>query len=250
MPAYLLLGVALLLALLVLGRLFASANPGTLATILRWSGVVVLGGFGLVSILRGHALIGLFLVTAAVLIWRGGGFPSLRRGAGAGQAGQPGPGGSASNVETAWLAMSLDHASGAIDGEVRQGRFTGRHLSQLDLEQLLDLYEEVSADDPRSTPLLETFLDRTQEGWREELAKRAPSGAETGRRRRGWGRPEPETMNRQDALKILGLDGDPSEEEIKDAHRNLMMKHHPDRGGSDYFAAKINQAKEILLGEG
>ena len=62
-------------------------------------------------------------------------------------------------------------------------------------------------------------------------------------------RPTP-GMSRRDALEVLGLGDAPSEEEIKDAHRKLMMKHHPDLGGSDYFAAKLNQAKEILLNGG
>ncbi len=244
MPAYFLLGLALLVALLVLGRLFANANPATLAEVLRWSAVVVLGGIGLLSLLRGHTLIGVLLGGTAALIWRGGRFQSWRRG------GPGGAAGSASNVETAWFAMSLDHGSGAIDGEVRQGRFSGRRLSELSFDELLDLYDEVSAADPRSAPLLETFLDRSHEGWREDYAKRAPSGEDTGSRQRGWGRPEPERMSRNDALKILGLDAEPSDQEVKEAHRRLMMKHHPDRGGTDYFAAKINQAKEVLLDGG
>ena len=115
----------------------------------------------------------------------------------------------------------------------------------VDRDELLDLYDDVSADDPRSVALLDAFLDREHEGWRDEYAERAPSGA--GSSRRGWGRPEAEPMSRQDALKILGLGDAPSEDEIKDAHRKLMMKHHPDVGGSDYFAAKINQAKDVLL---
>ena len=46
---------------------------------------------------------------------------------------------------------------------------------------------------------------------------------------------------------MLGLGDDPSAVEIKEAHRQLMMHYHPDHGGTDYLAAKINQAKEVLL---
>ena len=238
MPAYLMIGLALLLALLVLGRVFATANPGTLAQILRWSGVIVLGGLSLLALLRGQVLPGMLFGAAAAWVWRGMRFRAWRR--------APSPGG-ASNVETAWLAMSLDHESGTVDGEIRQGAFSGRRLSDLNLEELLDLYDAMRDDDPRSVALLEAFLDRMHEGWRDELVKRAPSGQESGSQRRGWGRPGSERMSRRDALEILGLGDAASEDEIKDAHRELMKKHHPDRGGSAYFAAKLNQAKEVLL---
>lgn len=59
-------------------------------------------------------------------------------------------------------------------------------------------------------------------------------------------------MTTTEALGILGLDGDIDKGEIttamvQDAHRRLIQKLHPDRGGNDYLAAKINQARDYLL---
>lgn len=57
------------------------------------------------------------------------------------------------------------------------------------------------------------------------------------------------TMSRADALAVLGLKEGASEDEIIRAHRQLMQKLHPDRGGNDYLASQLNAAKTALLGD-
>jgi hypothetical protein len=142
--------------------------------------------------------------------------------------------GEQSGVRTAWLAMTLDHASGEAEGEVLQGRFAGRRLAELTLGELLALRGELAGEE-QSLALLEAWLDRRQPDWR---GSPPPGGEQFG------GRP---AMTREQAYAVLGLAPGASAEEIKQAHRRLMQKLHPDHGGSDWLAAELNEAKELLL---
>lgn len=75
--------------------------------------------------------------------------------------------------------------------------------------------------------------------------------AARGRRIGGLGsKPPPRsaTMSRAEAYEVLGLHPGASQTDIKEAHRRLMRGAHPDAGGSDWLAARINQARDILLG--
>ena len=55
-------------------------------------------------------------------------------------------------------------------------------------------------------------------------------------------------MSRDEALRVLGLGADAGGDDIRAAHRRLMLQNHPDKGGSDYLASKVNEAKDVLLG--
>jgi hypothetical protein len=78
-----------------------------------------------------------------------------------------------------------------------------------------------------------------------------PQGIEWPGAKPGSGPPPPaqSTMTREEALAVLGLKPGANAEEIRLAHRRLIKDYHPDKGGSDYLAVKINQAKELLLQE-
>ena len=145
----------------------------------------------------------------------------------------PGPtAGQTSEVETEFLHMRLDHDSGEMDGAVLRGRYEGCALRGLGLPELLDLLDECGAD-RQSMAVLETYLDRIHEGWRERRGP--PPGA------------SPDGMNEEEARAVLGVGPDATREEIVEAHRRLIQRLHPDRGGSDYLAAKLNAAKDRLL---
>jgi hypothetical protein len=146
-----------------------------------------------------------------------------------------------SSVETRLLRMTLDHATGAMDGLVREGPLRGRRLSELGLDALLELLAQARLDDPDSAPLLEAFLDRAAPDWRGHGGSASGNAPPASNPRGG--------MTRAEAARLLGVAEDADEATIKAAHRRLMMKVHPDHGGTDELAARLNDAKRALLGD-
>lgn len=230
--AYLLLGIALLGVVLLLVRWFVKADPATLATVVKWAGGVLAALVVVYLIVNGRVGAAFTLAAVAFVLLRG-----LRRMGQMGRA-RPSPGQS-SNVETSYLRMELDHDSGDMDGTVLQGPFAGRKLSSLDLDELLSLLAECARADHQSLHLLEAYLDRGPHAdWRDRMDAR-----ERGAGSSGHGK-----MSREEAREILGVAAGATADEIKEAHRRLMQVNHPDHGGSTFLAAKINLAKEVLLG--
>jgi len=139
-----------------------------------------------------------------------------------------------SSARTAYLAMTLDHQTGQLDGTILQGPHEGKKLSALSTKSLVDLYTFYTKDDQESAKLLAAFIERS-------FGQQWQNAKENLHRNNGI------TLDQEEALSILGLDQNASEEEIVAAHRRLIQKLHPDRGGSDYLASRINQAKDFLL---
>lgn len=138
-------------------------------------------------------------------------------------------GGDYSSIDTPELRMTLHHSTGHMDGEVLRGAERGRFLSELDRATLTKLLGTFS--DPESRRLLSAYLDRTHPGWNTAANDASP----------------PSTMSRHEALAVLGLDAGATHDEIIQAHRRLIQKLHPDRGGSTYLATTLNEAKRVLL---
>ena len=149
-----------------------------------------------------------------------------------------------STVETSLLKMTLDHESGEIEGQLLDTVSEGKYLSEFELPDLISLYILAGKQYPDSIEILATYLDRKYGAdWRE--AANAGSGSEeSGQDTRESDSSE---MTVIEAYAVLGLDNNATEEEIIATHRKLMLKLHPDRGGSNYLAAKINQAKDLLV---
>lgn len=150
-------------------------------------------------------------------------------------------GGRTSSVQSRYLHMILNLESGEMDGEILSGTLRGKQLSELPIDALKELLSEF-ADDQDSVSLLLAYLDRVHGNWRDQ----AGAGQNEGRQYQN-NRPATAKMAAQEAYEVLGLEPGATEEQIIAAHRRLMQKLHPDRGGSSYLAAKINNAKDVLL---
>ncbi len=240
MIAYFILGLCLLVGFIFLARWFAATEPRKVVVLVRWVLAIlglIVGGYLLWGGFQALAALALFFMLPALMRWR-----MIWNRFKAAQGPSPGQ---ASEVETRFFKMTLDHDSGVMTGLVKEGRFRGRALEDLGIEELVDLWAECRAEDAQSAAVLEAYLDRTQgEAWRE-AAQRDYGGAGAGPRPPSG----PGAMSQEEAHEILGLEPGASPEEIHEAHRRLMQKIHPDHGGSNYLAAKINQAKARLLGE-
>jgi hypothetical protein len=214
---------------------YSKADPKYLAKVLRPAGGILAVGAAVFLFFRGHpeVAIPLGLTGLGLLGW--GPFAST----GWFQRTQKTPG-QVSRVRAPFLEMELDHDSGAMRGTILAGAHQGAALDSLEMTMLLGLLAEFDAD---SRALLGAYLDRREPGWREHAQEGAAAGQSTGK---GPAR-RSNKMTEEEAYQILGILAGASDQEIGRAHRALMKKLHPDQGGSTYLAAKINEAKEVLL---
>jgi hypothetical protein len=228
----LLLGVAVLILLLWAVKAFSKADPKQAARLIRY-----MGGCGA-------------LIFAAFLLFRGEigvaipvgvfglgllGWVSLWPASFAGRTQKST--GQVSRVRTAFLEMELDHDSGAMRGRIVAGPHEGATLDALDPPTLIGLLGEIDGD---SRDLLAAYLDRRQPGWREHAQGDAAAGSRTRATPSG-------KMTEEEANQILGVQPGATADDISRAHRSLMKKLHPDQGGSTYLAARVNEAKDVLL---
>jgi hypothetical protein len=231
---YVLIGGGAIIALMVLYQVLRNVRVKTVARWIRW---IVGGALALLTgflLLRGQ--IGIASVTGpfAFIILRYGrignfSFESTTLGED-----------NTSSVRSRFITMTLDHDSGTVEGRVIAGAFKGADLADLDESETRLLLAEV-ASDPDSLALLETWLDKNRAGWREYFAGQDTGGGSAG------GASEEAVDPDLEAYEVLGLKPGATADEIREAHRKLMMRVHPDQGGSNYLAAKINAAKDRLL---
>lgn len=229
MPQFLLF-LFLIAGVFSLLYVLANANIATLARNLRLGAVGILAIVGIALTVAGRWSYALPLLFVAWTIYRSG--------SGGGWSGRGKRAGQKSRVTSSFLGMELDHDTGVMDGDVTNGQFAGRRLNDLNDQELHMLAEEIASDD-QSADLLEAYLERRQPGWRE--GNTGQEQAKTSGRRVN------EAMTIEEAREVLGVAPNATDREIRAAHRAMMKDMHPDQGGSTYFAAKLNQARDMLL---
>ncbi|MCX2722458.1 DnaJ domain-containing protein [Roseibium salinum] len=230
---YLLIGLILLVALLTAGRSFVQANPAKLAQNIRIFGGIFLIALAALFAFAGRVVFAIPLFGLGLSLLGLSGLRGLSGGYNPKKAT-----GQRSRVRTAMVEMELDHDTGVMTGTILAGGYQGCSLDDLSDEELHTFWRE-TAQDPQSQKLVEAYLDRRLAAWREHFeadgAEGQGSAASSG------------PMTNEEAYQILGLSPDAGDAEIRAAHRRLMMRVHPDQGGSGFLAAKINEAKDTLL---
>jgi hypothetical protein len=225
-----------LLGCVVLLCLWQLLKPGSLSKspvldgILRRSGSFVAFALAIFTLTRGELglAIPLFILAAGLRGW----LPQISRG------GFSRPRTRTAFVRTTFVTVMLDPMRQPVDGQITRGRFAGRKLSDLQPGELLALRHEVAADF-FGRSILEAYLDRRLAGWREHFQDDAAAGRRD--------RASSDAMSKQEAYEILGVQPGAGADDIRRAHRTLMKKIHPDKGGTTQMAARVNQARDILL---
>jgi hypothetical protein len=227
----LIFSVLVLVLLLWALRAYSKADPKTVARALKLGGgIVCLAGAAFLMV-RGQLGLALPLGTLGlgllgwVQLWPAGFGARTRKSSG-----------QVSRVRSPFVEMELDHDTGEMRGQIIAGRQAGASLQALPVTTLIGILAEI---DDESRALLMAYLDRREPRWREHAEADAAAGQ--------GGPPSGGKMTEQEAYQILGLQPGASAEEIGRAHRSLMKKLHPDQGGSTYLAARVNEAKEVLL---
>lgn len=239
-------GLLLLWLSSILLRGFVKANPAVLSRRLRKAGGTVAIGFALFMMVRGQfnlafgaATLGLWLLGTrpgwAANLFGGG----PKAGPFTGRGGGP----QTTRVRTAALEMSLDQATGRIFGTCLLGPAAGRALDDLSQADCVALQRWCDMSDPPGARLLETYLDRRFPAWRQA----GQAGDDAGYGSAGSGRQKRTGMSDREAYQVLGLAEGADKEEITRAHREMMKRYHPDHGGSTATAARVNEAKDVLM---
>src|SRR5438477_3545913 len=224
-------GVVILALLLWASQAFSTIDPRKLAPIVKLVGG--LGALGLAVFLAVRGQFGIAVPLGLAGLGLLGWLPFGPAGFGARTQKSAGQ---VSRVRSAFLEMELDHDTGAMRGVILAGPREGTRLEGLDVDTLIGLMSEI---DDESRALLAAYLDRRDAGWREHAQADAAT-RQGGSAARG-------PMSQEEAYQILGLQPGAKAEGVVRAHLTLMKRIHPDQGGTNYLAARVNEAKDTLL---
>lgn len=239
MPRLIILLVLIAIAIMAFnayGRMSPEQRKAMLKKLLLWGGIGIL----VLLVLTGRIHWLIAVIGAAIPLLKKGFLmlrylPLLRQLMATLGISMPLPGFAKPTMTTAFLRMTMEPGSGELAGTILQGSQSGRSLSDLEMPALIALFDEFRSDN-RSCALLAAWLDQQYgPAWREQASAHARESHNA------------TDISLDEAYSILGLENGATEEDIKLAHKRLIQKTHPDRGGSAWLAAQINQARDTLL---
>ena len=236
-PYFLILGILILITIVLILKWFTSADPKRVLKVFKWFFIIFGSIFGLFFILSGRlswVFIGipvLFPILMRVLaVMRLYKVFSRFNGSSRNNFSPR-----TSHVRTETLDMTLDQETGEMKGQIKKGPFKGSAVENLSEDDTLMLLKYCLENDREAAQVIEAYLNRIDPDWHSKFENRNQNVSST--------------IDREQAFKVLGLNSDSTDQEIKTAYHKLIRNLHPDRGGSAYLAAKINEAKDILLGK-
>lgn len=226
-----LVGILAIALLVWLGKSYIKSDPTLLARYGRRAGGIAAFAVAALLLLKGRIDVALMLAGIGGWLW-GIRLPIL-----------PwympsGPSETVARQKTPATEIYPD-LKGNMDGRFLDGPFAGRGFSSLSEEEQKVAGADLAARDPEGHRLFQAYLYGRATGWRDTV-KDDP-------RARQSGQGGSSAMTEQEAYEVLGLQMGAGEEEIRQAHRALMKKLHPDQGGSTYLATRVNMAKDVLL---
>ncbi len=137
--------------------------------------------------------------------------------------------GGVANFSTEHLDAQVHIQTGTVTGSITKGQYEGRSIESLSPDELKTLENNYKDTDKKSYYIIR--YSQRKPNNHEGAQPQAPAFANPGR---------------DEALQILGLSGEPTHDEITQAHRKLINRVHPDKGGNDFLASRINQARDVL----
>ena len=243
---YFVLGIAILVGRALAARWYISASPRSILRVFKWTAIIGCLAIIVVIILTRQLTWAAFMLPA-MIPWLLRARQASRmaknwsRMASTSQGASGMAPGQTSEIETRYLRMYLAHDSGEMNGDVILGQFSGKTLRSLSFEELIILLGEVK-DDNHSIQVFVAYMERYhEEAWRESKHATEDINAQMDKANG--------SMTISEAYKVLGLEEGANLVTIKEAHRRLMSKLHPDHGGSTYLATKLNEAKDLLLNQ-
>ncbi len=134
-------------------------------------------------------------------------------------------------LKSAIIEVRITFSSGEVSGRVLDGPSAGKNLDSLTEQELEELLTYCRSKDKKSTYLLQMYLARRFQNTNNHKSAPNQNGA----------------MSVEEAAEILGVPPNADKDEINQAHRRLIGRVHPDKGGSDYLASLLNNARDLML---